>query len=227
LAAFGVPWHYRAVRTPVLDVVRPAVRLTARLYFGARFQGVEHIPSSGRLLILPNHVTYADPVLVTIPVRRPVYYMAWNALFHIYGLAWLIRRLRAFPVDINTPDAGATRAAVRLLRAEEAVMMFPEAGRSDDGRLQRFRLGAFRLACSLGVPIMPVTIIGGHEAWPPRRRLPRPGRVTIVYHPVIAPPAEGDLRGAARDLARRVQAVVASALPAAQRPDDPGSAQSV
>lgn len=105
--------------------------------------------------------------------------------------------------------------------------MFPEAGRSDDGRLQRFRLGAFRLACSLGVPIMPVTIIGGHEAWPPRRRLPRPGRVTIVYHPVIAPPAEGDLRGAARDLARRVQAVVASALPAAQRPDDPGSAQPV
>ena len=61
-----------------------------------------------------------------------------------------------------------------LLRSEEAVMMFPEAGRSDDGRLQRFRGGTFRLACSLGVPIMPVTIIGGHESWPSVEGCPGP-----------------------------------------------------
>jgi 1-acyl-sn-glycerol-3-phosphate acyltransferase len=127
-------------------------------------------------------------------------------------------------VDIDGADAGATRTAVRLLHAGEAVMIFPEAGRSQDGRVQRFRLGAFRLACSLGVPIMPVTIIGGHESWPPDRRLPRPGRLTIIYHPVIAPPAGVDVKGAARDLARRVQAVVASALPAHQRPDTPRDA---
>jgi 1-acyl-sn-glycerol-3-phosphate acyltransferase len=103
-------------------------------------------------------------------------------------------------------------------------MIFPEAGRSLDGRVQRFRLGAFRLACSLGVPIMPVTIIGAHESWPPGRRLPRPGRLTIVYHPVIAPPEDADAKGAARDLAHRVHAVVASALPAHQRPDAPRDA---
>jgi 1-acyl-sn-glycerol-3-phosphate acyltransferase len=100
-------------------------------------------------------------------------------------------------------------------------MIFPEAGRSLDGRVQRFRLGAFRLACSLGVPIMPVTIIGAHESWPPGRRLPRPGRLTIVYHPVIAPPEGADAKGAARDLAHRVHGVVAAALPAHQRPDAP------
>jgi 1-acyl-sn-glycerol-3-phosphate acyltransferase len=209
------------VRTPVVDAFRPLVRLGARLYFRIRFEGVHHIPRSGPLLIVPNHVTYADPVLATIPVRRRVHYMAWNALFRVRGLAWLIRRLRAFPVDIDGADAGATRTAVRLLHAGEAVMIFPEAGRSPDGRVQRFRLGAFRLACSLGVPIMPVTIIGGHESWPPDRRLPRPGRLTIIYHPVIAPPAEADLKGAARELAHRVQAVVASVLPAHQHPDAP------
>lgn len=195
------------------------VWLGARLYFRIRFQGVQHIPRSGPLLIVPNHVTYADPVLATIPVRRPVYYMAWNALFRIPGFAWLIRRLRAFPVDIDGADAGAARTAVRLLNAGEAVMIFPEAGRSPDGRVQRFRLGAFRLACSLGVPIMPVTIIGGHESWPPARRLPRPGRLTIIYHPVVAPPAGADVKIAARDLAYRVQAIVASALPGHQPPD--------
>jgi 1-acyl-sn-glycerol-3-phosphate acyltransferase len=207
------------VRQPVVDAFRPMVWLSARLYFRIRFQGVQHIPRSGPLLIVPNHVTYADPVLATIPVRRRVYFMAWNALFRIRGLAWLIRRLRAFPVDIDAADAGAARTAVRLLSAGEAVMIFPEAGRSPDGRVQRFRLGAFRLACSLGVPIMPVTIIGGHESWPPARRLPRPGRLTIIYHPIITPPADVDVKSAARDLAHRVHAVVASALPSHQRPD--------
>jgi 1-acyl-sn-glycerol-3-phosphate acyltransferase len=201
------------VRTPVIDVFRPALRLGTRVYFGLRFEGVEHIPISGPLIIAPNHVTYADPPLVSIPVRRPVYYMAWNRLFQIPGLSWLIRRLRAFPVDLDSADPRAAREAVRVLQAGEALMMFPEAGRSPDGRLQRFRPGAFRLACSLGVPVLPVTIIGGHEVWPPGRVLPRPGRMTIVYHRPIAPPRDGDLRAGARAMAGEVRVAIGSALP--------------
>ncbi len=207
------------MRTPVLDVFRPAIWLGARLYFGTRFEGVEHIPVDGPLVIAPNHVTYADPPLVTIPIRRPVYYMAWSRLFTIPGLAWLIRRLRAFPVEIESADPRATREAVRLLDAHEAVMIFPEAGRSPDGRLQPFRPGAFRLACSRGAPVLPVTILGGTESWPPGRWLPRPGRMTIVYHPLIWPAGGNDVKAAARDLARKVRAAVASALPPALRPD--------
>lgn len=207
------------MRTPVLDVLRPAIWLGARTYFGTRFDGVDHVPTTGPLIIVPNHVTYADPVLVSIPVRRRVHYMAWNALFAVPGLAWLIRRLRAFPVEIESADPKATREAVRLLQAGEAVMIFPEGGRSPDGRLQRFKPGAFRLACSLGVSILPVTIAGGHESWPPGRTLPRPGRLTITYHAPITPRDSGDARAAARALAPQVRSVVASALPAHQRPD--------
>jgi 1-acyl-sn-glycerol-3-phosphate acyltransferase len=206
------------VGTPVLDVFRPAVWLGARAYFGVRFEGVAHIPSSGPVIIVPNHVTYADPVLVSIAVRRPVYYMAWSALFDIPGLAWLIRRLRAFPVEIESADPKATREAVRLLQAGEAVMIFPEGGRSPDGRLQRFKPGAFRIACALGVPLLPVTITGGHESWPPGRVLPRPGRLAITYHPIITPSASTDVKVAARMLAPAVRRVVASALPPHQRP---------
>lgn len=207
------------MQTPVLDVVRPAIWLGARLYFGIRFQGTQYIPREGPFLITPNHVTFADPPLVSLPIRRPVHYMAWDKLFDIRGLSWLIRRLRAFPVDIESADPKAMRAAVRLLDQGQVVMMFPEAGRSPDGRLQRFKLGAFRLACAKGVPVLPVTILGGHESWPPGRILPRPGRLTIVYHPVIAPPTDaGDLRHAARHLADRVREAVASRLPAAVHP---------
>jgi 1-acyl-sn-glycerol-3-phosphate acyltransferase len=206
------------VRTPVLDVLRPAVRLSAHLYFGLRFEGVEHIPLNGSLIIAPNHVTYADPPLVSIPVRRPVYYMAWNRLFDVPGLSWLIRRLRAFPVDVDSADPRATREAVRVLQGGGALMIFPEGGRSPDGRLQRFRPGAFRMACSLRVPVLPVTIIGGHEVWPPGRALPRPGRMAIVYHRVVVPPPADDLRAAARTLAQEVRDAIASALPEPPRP---------
>jgi 1-acyl-sn-glycerol-3-phosphate acyltransferase len=214
------------VRTPLLDVFRPAVRLAARAYFGARFEGVEHIPTSGPLIIVANHVTYADPVLISIPVRRPIHYMAWDALFAVPGLSWLIRRLRAFPVEIESADPRATREAVRLLQAGEAVMMFPEGGRSEDGRPQRFKAGAFRLACSLAVPVLAVTIVGGHESWPPGRMLPRPGRLRLVYHPVITPPVSADVKAGARALGATVRRVVASALPPHQQPAPPSEARS-
>jgi 1-acyl-sn-glycerol-3-phosphate acyltransferase len=207
------------VRTPILDLFRPPLRFGTRLYWGLQFAGTEHIPAAGPLIIAPNHVTFADPVLVSIPVRRPVFYMAWDVLFRIPVFSWVIRRLRAFPVDIESADPRATREAVRLLDAGEVVMIFPEGSRSPDGRLQRFKLGAFRLACSRGVPILPVTILGGHEAWPPGRVLPRPGRLTIVYHPPIIPPSSaGDVRARARLLADAVRDAIASALPGPRRP---------
>jgi 1-acyl-sn-glycerol-3-phosphate acyltransferase len=207
------------VRTPVLNALRPFVRTGARLYWRIRLEGTQHIPADGPLIIAPNHVTYADPVLVWLPIRLRVHFMAWDALFDIPIFSWLIRRLRAFPVQLESADPRSTREAVRLLQAGHSVMIFPEAARSPDGRLQRFRPGAFRLASSLHVPVLPVTILGGHDSWPPGRVLPRPGQLSIVYHPVISPPKEPNARVAARVLARQVRDAIASRLPAAHQPE--------
>ena len=206
------------MRTPFLDFCRPGVGALARLYFRLRLEGIAHIPGEGPVVIAPNHQTYADPVLVTIPVRRPVYYMAWNRLFEVPGLSWMIRKLRAFPVEVDSSDPRATREAIRILQSGEAVMIFPEGGRSLDGGVGRFKPGAFRLAVALGVPVLPVTIAGGYEAWPPGRPLPRPGTVTITYHPLAYPDAGRDAREAARDLAERTRAVIAESLPARPSP---------
>jgi 1-acyl-sn-glycerol-3-phosphate acyltransferase len=205
------------VRTPVLDVFRPFVLGLARLYFELELRGADRVPPSGGLLITPNHQSFADPPLVTIPVHRPVYYMAWSRLFAIPGFGWFIRRLRAFPVELEARDSRATRESIRLLRAGEAVMIFPEGGRSVDGRVGTFKLGAFRLAVSVGVPVIPVSIAGAHEAWPPGRRLPRPGRITITYHSPEYPDPRLDPREAARRLAERAHAVISEALAATSR----------
>jgi 1-acyl-sn-glycerol-3-phosphate acyltransferase len=201
------------VRTPVLDVFRPFVHRACRAYFGLQLLGTENIPLEGAVIIAPNHQTFADPPLVSIPVRRPVFYMAWSRLFAIPVFSAVIRRLRAFPVDIDRSDGQAIRAAVRLLRAGEALMIFPEGGRTPDGTLQPFKLGAFRLAVAHKTPVLPVTIAGAWEAWPPDRSLPGRGRITITYHPAEHPVRGADPRAAARDLRDRVVAAIASALP--------------
>ena len=201
------------MRTPVLDLFRPSFHAACRAYFGLELRGTHNIPLEGPLVIAPNHQTYADPPLVTIPVRRPVYYMAWSKLFTIPVFSTFIRRLRAFPVDIDRSDGQAVREAARLLRAGEALMIFPEGGRTPDGSLQPFMLGAFRLAVAHGAPVLPVTIAGAWEAWPPARALPGRGRVTITYHPPERPSADLDRRAAAHELRERVIRAIGSALP--------------
>jgi len=195
-----------------LDVFRPSVHALCRAYFRLDLRGIEHIPVDGPLIITPNHQTFADPPLVTIPVRRPIYYMAWNRLFAVPVLGRLIRRLRAFPVEIEMSDGRAVREAVRLLRAGEALMMFPEGGRTPDGRLQPFKLGAFRLAVAHDTPVLPVTIAGAWGAWPPGRMLPRRGRITLTYHALEHPKRGVDPRDAARELRERVVTAIATGL---------------
>jgi len=200
------------VRTPLLDLARPGVHRLCRAYFGLELSGLDNIPTSGPLIITPNHQTYADPVLVTIPVRRRVYYMAWNRLFEIPGFSWFIRRLRAFPVRIDSADPTSMREAVRVLTAGHVLMVFPEAERTRTGRVERFKLGAFRLATTLGVPVLPVTIAGGHESWPPAQVLPRRGHIVITYHPPLKPDPSLEPRQAASALAQRARAIIAGAL---------------
>jgi 1-acyl-sn-glycerol-3-phosphate acyltransferase len=202
----------KQVRTPVLDLARPGFHAFCRAYFGLELVGTGHIPLEGPVIITPNHQTYADPPLVSIPVRRPVHYMAWDRLFEIPGLSWLIRRLRAFPVRLESRDPGATREAVRLLESDAAIMIFPEGARTFDGSVQLFKPGAFRLAVALGAPVLPVTIDGGTRSWPPGRLLPRPGAIRITYHPLQRPDPTLEPRQAAVELARRSRDAIVSAL---------------
>jgi 1-acyl-sn-glycerol-3-phosphate acyltransferase len=203
------------LQTPILDVFRPVMLGVARAWFRLELRGIENIPREGGLIITPNHQTYADPPLVTIPVRRRVYYMAWSQLFGVPLLGQVIRVLRAFPVDIYSNDPRAILETRRLIQQGAAVMIFPEGGRSFDGGLGDFKLGAFRLAVKLGATVLPVTIAGGFEAWPPQRALPRRGRMTITYHPPLRAEPGAHPRAAARTLADQARAAIASALPGA------------
>src|SRR5439155_3236668 len=139
-----------------------------------------------------------------------VYYLAGCRLNEIPLFRRFIRHLLAFPGQIESSDQRAALEDDSLLQAGQVVLIFPEGERSPDGRVQRFKPGAFRLAASLAAPVLPVTIAGGHDAWPPGRLLPRPRRITITYHRTLHPDPSLGPRQAAGDLARRAYAAVAS-----------------
>jgi len=188
----------------------------ARGLFRIRFEGTEHVPRTGPVIITPNHVSFMDPILVTIPIRRPLHYMALEPFFRVRGLGALMRWARAFPIQEGEPDNPAVRRALRVLRQGEALVIFPEGGRSPDGRLQAFRSGAFRLALATGAPVVPVTIVGAFEAWPVQRRLPRLGRIAITYHRPLdgsALPPDADRRARPDLLMAIARERIAAALP--------------
>jgi 1-acyl-sn-glycerol-3-phosphate acyltransferase len=202
----------------ILFIVRPIALGLSRFFFKIKFRGVENIPDEGACIVTPNHQAYADPIWVTIPFRRRIYYMAWAKMFKVPLLGVVMRVFGAFPVKLESADPKAQREAVDLLKRRCALVIFPEGGRTTDGKLMPFKAGAFRLALAQGVSILPVTIEGGYEIWPRHKIFPRPGDLTITFHkPILVERATDEvsrveMKARAKDLAYQTRAIVASAL---------------
>jgi 1-acyl-sn-glycerol-3-phosphate acyltransferase len=182
-------------------VVRPAVTSSARLFWRARFRGVEHIPAAGGLVIAANHQTYLDPFWISIPVCRAIRYLAWSEAFKVPVVGRAMEWLGAWPLVIERGNPTAYRRSLQWLARGGVVMIFPEGARAyRDGRPARFKSGAARLALEAGVPILPVTLRGGNAVWPRGQLLPRPGRIEIIYHPhrSLAPLPGEDVRRCAQ-----------------------------
>jgi 1-acyl-sn-glycerol-3-phosphate acyltransferase len=203
-------WLYKLTRLMVAAVFR--------LYFRTEYEGVENVPDVGAMIVAPNHVSYLDPIWVSIPFERPLRYMTWDKMTGLPLLGRLMRAYGAFPVNIESPsgDRAALRQSLKHLRAGGGLVIFPEGARTRDGKLMPFKPGVIRLALDTGVPIVPVTIIGGYEAYSPHHFFPRPYKLKIVYHEPIKlnpPPDEIQMKEYLRGETERLRLTVASALP--------------
>jgi 1-acyl-sn-glycerol-3-phosphate acyltransferase len=202
----------------IIAILRPFVWAFCRIIFRIRFHGAENVPELGPCLIVPNHATFADPIWITIPLKRRLYYMAWDKPFRIPVLGFLMRIFGAFPVRLDAVDASAQREAIDLLGQGKALVIFPEGGRTRSGELMQFKPGAFRLALMFGVPIVPVAISGGFEVWPASRLLPRPGRLDVQYlaridvDRISQDTGNADLKRLSRHLAAETRDQIRSAL---------------
>lgn len=174
---------------PIIYALLRAVALaTSKIAWRLRFQGAENIPvGDGAFIISGNHQTYIDPVWIAIPIKKKIRFLAWDKAFTWPVVGRLVRYLGSVPVDTRSGrNTDAWRSAREALKKGNAVMIFPEGEREfADGKLLPFKPGAIRLALEADVPILPVTVKGANKVWPQGMKYPRPGRVEIIFHPVM------------------------------------------
>ena len=169
------------IRRPRYHFYRWLARTIWRLYGGLNVRGIENVPKTGAFLLISNHQSFLDPILVQAACPRILHSMAKSTQFSSRAFRRLMTQLYAFPVRRFETDPQAVRQILRRLKQGNAVAVYIEGERSWDGRLQSPRLGTVRVALKAGVPIIPVRIDGSYDAWPRWDRRIKRHVVTIEF----------------------------------------------
>lgn len=152
------------------------------LYFRIRVRGRHRVPRRGGLLIVANHTSHLDPILVGhAALPRDLHFFARSSLFKNRLFGGLLRRLQAIPVARGQGDREALQRALALLEEGKALVVFPEGTRSPDGQLGEAKPGVGLLALQAGVPIICAHISGAHRAFPRGAKFPRPRKIRIEW----------------------------------------------
>jgi 1-acyl-sn-glycerol-3-phosphate acyltransferase len=137
------------------------------------------------VLMVSNHQSYLDPVLVGVYLRRPMSFLAKSGLFRNRYFGGWIRRLRAFPVKQGAGDVGAVKETIRRLKEGHLLNIFPEGSRSSDGEIAPMQSGAALVVKRANVPVVPCVVEGTFQAWPITRKFPRRYPVRVMYGPPL------------------------------------------
>ncbi len=189
------------------DFLRVFCRLASVLYFRIRVEGQSRIPAEGPTLLLSNHQSVADPVLLGVSSQRHLTFLAKKSLFNFAPFRWLIVSLNAIPIDREGLGMAGLKETLRRLKRAEIVLIFPEGTRTRDGRVQSLKPGFAALAKRSRATLAPVAICGVYETWPRKQPFPWPGVVQIVFGEPM-PPEEvatyGD-RELVQEIERRIR----------------------
>src|SRR3954447_12998561 len=163
-------------KPPVLwKLAQTLCRIVTTVTFDLKVYGVHNVPLTGGALIVTNHESHLDPVLIGVQLRRPISYLAKSELFKNPFFGWLIRNLYAFPVRQGAGDVGAMKETIHRLKEGHLLNIFPEGSRSPDGDFLPVEAGVALVVRRAGVPVGPCVIEGSYEAMrrgsaPPHRK---------------------------------------------------------
>lgn len=182
---------------PLYRFVWRLTRLHLRLWHRMKVEGIEHIPTTGGIILAANHQSHVDPPLLGAACLRPVHFLAKEDLFKVPVLKWFLPQIGQVPVVRDTGGGGmALKAGVRLLKHGKVLGVFPEGTRSPDGNRQKARTGVVVLAALGDAPIVPAYIYGTRAAMPKGAKLPIPGKAVGIRFgpPITLTPEQRDLK---------------------------------
>lgn len=196
LALLMLAATFVSVRLLPQETIRFAGRALIRALYRVRCRHPERVPTTGAALLLPNHVSYVDALLLATAIERPIRFVIWEPLYKVVWFHWLLRLFGTVPVS-PTRAKDAVRSVVQALKEGELVCLFPEGQITRHGTLNELRRGFELMVRQAEVPVVPVwldglwgsifSFSGGRcfSKWPRRLRYP----VTVLVGEPL-PPAE-------------------------------------
>ncbi len=167
-------------------------RLMMHALFKIKVEGRRNLPQSAPFVLSCNHTSYLDPFAVATALSSSqmatLYWGGWTGAAFGNPLTRLGSRIvQVIPIEPKRGVRTSLALAACVLGQERGLIWFPEGQRSENGELLEFRPGIGMLLEHFAVPVIPVMIHGTHEAMPPGRRLPSPGRILIRFGEPLEP----------------------------------------
>ena len=157
-----------------------------RMFCRPTIEGVENVPQHGGAILASNHLAVVDSFFLPLLVPRRITFLAKREYFTQPGLIGALKKMffsgvGQVPIDRSSGSAAqaAMATAVRLLREDKLLGIYPEGTRSPDGRLYKGKTGVARMTLEAEVPVLPVAMIGTDKVNPIGSRMWRPRKVHI------------------------------------------------
>ncbi|MDI6729287.1 MAG: lysophospholipid acyltransferase family protein [Thermodesulfovibrionales bacterium] len=155
-----------------------------KVFFRLKVYGPGFIPEKGGVIIAANHVSFLDPPLLGVALKRRATFIAKRYLFSVPFIGYIVK-LYSIPVDAGRTRPSTIKEAVKRLKMGELIVIFPEGGINLNGSFIDAKRGVGLIAAMSGVPIVPAFIDGTQRALPVGSKFLRPAEIELHFgHPL-------------------------------------------
>lgn len=147
----------------LLEIVIVIFRVYCGIVHPVRVSGRENLPAEGGFMLCPNHISFLDPVITVLYVKRHIRFMGKKELFKNKIVAGVLNAVGAFPVDRGHADLAAVREAIKTLKEGKCLGIFPQGTRSAGNERTEMHGGAALIVQRTGSPVIPMYIDGPYK----------------------------------------------------------------
>jgi 1-acyl-sn-glycerol-3-phosphate acyltransferase len=162
------------------QLIRAVLYVFFKVFNRLEVIGSENIPRNGGAIVAANHVSYLDPPVLGVALKRRPTYIAKEGLFRIPFIGTVVRGC-CFPMKRDKPQPSVIKEAVSRLKKGGVLVLFPEGSRSTDGDFLDAKRGVAMIAAMSVVPVVPALIEGTDKALPVGTKLIKPAKIKVVF----------------------------------------------
>ncbi len=157
------------------------LRVSSFFLFPIKVYGRENIPKHGGFIFASNHRSNLDPVIIPISCFRKCNFVAKDSLFKNKFFGWYLRRLGAFAIRREIGDVGAMKEAIKRLKNNNVLTIFPEGTRVVEDKKRDVQAGIGFIVAKTKQPVVPVYIRNSDKAMPPHSKKIYRHLITVTF----------------------------------------------